>query len=76
MKNAFYDRVIREQIVDTKQYRYIAKDCYNADEQWVEIRRLPIKDLDTTNAIDSWETVKSMHLLQSPSIDYLQDYKG
>ena len=57
-KNAFYDRVIREQIIDTEQYRYIAKECHNADEQWVEIRRLPLNDLDTTAAIDGWETVK------------------
>lgn len=58
MNSNFYNRVIREQIVDTKKYRYIAKECNGADEQWTEIRRLPIESLDTTAAIDGWETVK------------------
>lgn len=58
MNSNFYDRVIREQIVDTKKYRYIAKECHGVDEQWIEIQRLPIESLDTTAAIDGWETVK------------------
>lgn len=53
----FIERVRTERIVDTRVYRYVAKECYNADEQWLEIRRLPLSALDTTEAIDGWETV-------------------
>lgn len=49
----FMDRVLSERIVDTKTYRYTVKEF--ADRQ--EIRRLPIYQLDTTSAIDGWETV-------------------
>ena len=44
--------------MDTEKYRYIVKDCHDADGQWAEIRRLPIDQLDTTAAIDGWETIK------------------
>lgn len=57
MKKEFIERVIRERIVDTDKYRYIIKDCHDAYQQYQEIRRLPLSDLDTTNAIDGWETV-------------------
>ena len=57
LTKAFIERVQAERIVDTRQYRYVAKECYNADEQWLEIRRLPLDALDTTEAIDGWETV-------------------
>ena len=57
MTKAFIDRVLKERIVDTRNYRYIVAECYNVDEAWGEIRRLPINDLDTTAAIDAWETV-------------------
>lgn len=49
LKKAFLDKVIREGIVDTRNYRYVCKGNI--------IKRLPIKYLDTTTAIDSWETV-------------------
>lgn len=58
MKKEFIDLVMRERVVDTRSYRYIVKECYNATEQWAEIRRLPLSDLDTTKAIDGWEVVK------------------
>lgn len=58
MTKDFINRVIREGIVDTKNYRYIRKDMNNATEQWLEIRRLPLSALDTTAAIDGWETVQ------------------
>lgn len=49
----FIDKVIANGSVDTKSYRYIFKDLgYRA-----EVRRLPIAHLDTTTAIDGWETV-------------------
>ena len=57
MTKNFIDRVLKERIVDTRNYRYVVKECYNADEAWGEIRRLPIADLGTTAAIDGWETV-------------------
>lgn len=53
MKNAFVSQVIRERIVDTRRYRYIAREHGDG----VEILRLPLADLDTTAAIDGWEKV-------------------
>lgn len=58
MTKTIRDRVLRGEIVDTKKYRYILKQCQDAESQWVEIRRLPIVDLDTTAALDGWETVE------------------
>ena len=58
MKTEFINRVISECIVDTKQYRYIAVYTNNGNEQWVEIHRIPLKSLDTTDTINGWETVK------------------
>ena len=52
MTKAFIERVITESIVDTRKYRYIVKDG--------KIMRLPIKDLDTTAAIDGWEAVTTL----------------
>lgn len=49
----FIEKVIANGSVDTKSYRYIVKDL--PDRQ--EVRRLPICQLDTTAAIDGWETV-------------------
>lgn len=49
----FIEKVIANGSIDTKSYRYIVKDL--PDRQ--EVRRLPICQLDTTAAIDGWETV-------------------
>ena len=49
LKKAFLNRVIREGIVDTRNYRYVCNGNI--------IKRLPIKYLNTTAAIDNWETV-------------------
>lgn len=49
----FIEKVIANGSVDTKSYRYIVKEL--PDRQ--EVRRLPICRLDTTAAIDGWETV-------------------
>lgn len=54
MTKAFESKVIREGIVDTKAYRYI----YKMFADHGEIRRIKIELLDTTAAIDGWETVK------------------
>ncbi len=58
LSKAFIERVKKEYIVDTRKYRYTTKECYDATHQWLEIRRLPISALDTTAAIDGWETVE------------------
>lgn len=55
MTKQFIDRVFRERIVDTSKYRYCAKEISGS----LTIIRLPIADLDTTAAIDGWETVKT-----------------
>jgi hypothetical protein len=55
MKKDFIEKVLRERIVDTKQYRYVAK--VKDGKQY--INRLPVADLDTTSAIDGWKTVWS-----------------
>ena len=55
MTKQFIDRVIKERIVDTAKYRYCAKALAGS----LTIIRLPIVDLDTTAAIDGWETVKT-----------------
>lgn len=49
----FIDKVIENRTIDTKSYRYIVKEF--ADRQ--EVQRLPIHQLDTTSAIDGWETL-------------------
>lgn len=56
MTKKFIDRVLAERIVDTKTYRYIAKQL----DDRCEIQRLPIISLDTTAAIDGWETVHTI----------------
>ena len=56
MTKEFEARIMRERIVDTKLFRYIVKECGDH----AEIRRLPIRDLYTTKAIDGWETVKTI----------------
>lgn len=50
---AFVDRVIRDGVVDTAKYRYRAMEY--ADR--IEVQRLERIELDTTYAIDGWETV-------------------
>lgn len=47
----FINRVIREKIVDTEEYRYIVKSCRGKKE----IRRLPIWCIG--KAMGEWETV-------------------
>ena len=50
MTKAFENRVNREGIVDTKNYRYCARDN--------KIIRIELDKLDTTAALTDWETVK------------------
>lgn len=58
MKKELRERIIREGIVDTRNYRYIIRECYDAHGPRTEIRRLPLSDLDTTAALNGWETVE------------------
>lgn len=58
MKKQFINEILCKRIVDTRKYRYVAQECYNDREQWIEIRRIPLSDLDTTAALADWETVK------------------
>jgi hypothetical protein len=56
MTKAFENRVKKELTVDTKTYRYEYECIIN--QGIAVIKRLPIRDLNTTAAIDGWETVK------------------
>ena len=56
MTKAFENRVKKELTVDTKTYRY-GYECI-INQGIAVIKRLPIRDLNTTAAIDGWETVK------------------
>ena len=50
-------RILAERIVDTKKCRYILDDDMAANKGKAIIKRLPIALLNTTRAIDGWETV-------------------
>lgn len=51
----FLEKVEKLGIVDTRLYRYIAKECNSAGV--LEVKRLPVKYLGTTLALNSWEHV-------------------
>lgn len=55
MTKKFEKKIIRERIVDTKNFRYVSE----ISEDRIEIKRLPIKDLNTVAALNNWETVKT-----------------
>lgn len=54
MTKNFEQKVMSNGIIDTRNYRYI----YVAGNDSACIKRLPLELLDTTAAIDGWETVK------------------
>lgn len=56
MTKAFRERILKELIVDTKNYRYVVKQ--NTRTWQNEILRLPIDKLDTTEALKEWEVVE------------------
>lgn len=58
MKKDIRARVLQGEIVDTRKYRYVLKECYDNEKQWHIIQRLPIEDLGTTAALGGWETVE------------------
>jgi hypothetical protein len=55
--DAFLLSVLQKGTRDTRNFRYAAQEVNGNTHQWIEIRRLPIRDLDTTAALDGWETV-------------------
>lgn len=61
MTQDFIKRIMHERIIDTKNYRYIVTEEHDNENQWAEIKRLPISQLDTTAAIDGWKTVKRIY---------------
>lgn len=61
MTKQFIQKVLHFGSVDTRDYRYIVKECHNCDKQWREIYRLPLKELDTTASITEWEKVAEIH---------------
>ena len=61
MNKQIREQVLNGEIVDTETYRYVLKTCCDHENQWAEIRRIPIEYLDTTAAINGWETVEVLH---------------
>ena len=58
MTKEFIKKVKLYGIVDTRKYRYVYRYAYSNSGFTSWIDRLPIDWLDTTRAIDGWETVK------------------
>ena len=54
MNKEFIEKVIRLGSVDTDKYRYVAREYPDR----LEVQRLPLSALDTTAALDGWETVE------------------
>lgn len=54
MTKMFREKVLQNGTVDTKTYRYRVFECGDHGE----IRRIRIECLDTTAALDGWETVE------------------
>ena len=57
MTKQFLGKILYMGSVDTRKYRYVARNVTGANEQHIEIQRLRLSLLDTTAALDSWETV-------------------
>lgn len=53
MRKDFIEKIKKEHIIDTKKYRYVFEGTWD----YAYIKRLPIKYLDTTRAINDWETI-------------------
>lgn len=54
MTKRFFEKIMNKRVVDTREYRYMI------DEREGAIVRLRIEYLDTTRALNEWETVKSL----------------
>lgn len=56
MKKEFIRKVLAERIVDTRNYRYVVREAYDGINRY-KIFRLPVRDLDTTEALTGWVAV-------------------
>ena len=61
MKRDFYEKVLRAGRWYGKKYFYVARGKYDHWNQWTDIERLPLIDLNTTASLnkDNWEIVYS-----------------
>lgn len=59
MTKEFINRVLYYGPIDTRKYRYLSVFRHDHEQQWFEIRRLPLDYLGTTLSINGWETVYS-----------------
>ena len=62
LTKAFIEKVHMAPFVDTRKYRYRVRTRYGGifdDAPWNVIERIPLKDLDTTEAFLPWEEVWS-----------------
>ena len=71
MKKEFIKRVIREEVVDTKKYRYVIKWKYFGT--CGIIKRIPLKCLGTTAVLDddNWEFITMIQKKVRVSPDFL-----
>lgn len=62
MTKAFENRVLNENIVDTRNYRYIAVEAYDEEGYYRIIKRIDIECVGWTSYLDeeNWETVKTI----------------
>lgn len=58
MTEKFFKRIIREDIVDTKKYRYTNREKVVDGRQILQVIRIPLEKLNTTSAFDDWEVVE------------------
>lgn len=56
MKKSFMNRLMKELVVDTKNYRYSYE--YSAKHGRYIVKRLAIEKLDTLAAYTDWEVIK------------------
>lgn len=58
MKQEFIQKVIKNEQVDTKDYRYKTFEANDGERQYRVIKRIPITALGTTAALpENWETI-------------------
>lgn len=58
MKQEFIQKVIKNEQVDTKDYRYKTFEAHDGERQYRIIKRIPISALGTTAALsENWETI-------------------
>ena len=58
LSNRFFERVINSVFVDTRKYRYVARESRDGS---VVIVRLPLVYLNTPKSLTHWEFVKELY---------------